>query len=299
MKPYVQLFPLKSRGSAVLVTLELLRAVSLTILASIIFIFVPFWLAINIVFLALLILFWLAFVPALKKSRLKLLAFYSRPILGLTHILKFITLPIGRKIDHYLEAEPPVVLRADLERNLSEVIPDNTDLSQSELNNLIHSMNFYELKVFDIMEQVGDLKKVRSNEILSPAILNELHATGRMFFPVFDHSKEVIGTLSMADLSDIKASPEVVINMKAPVYINQEEPAMSAIFKYYESQSPVFVVLDDEAEFAGLLSLSSVLNQLVPKPTSQAETIDSDQPVETDANNTQTQSVDKPEDMVE
>lgn len=262
------LYPLKARGSAVLLCVELLRALSITgslVLLSTQLWGVWAWLAGSA---ALFLVFVVLGELYLRQIGTWLLAYTSPVLMRLTHVLKFITLPLGRIFDSFLEDQPVTLTRSELSHMLSAVSPADTDLSAEELRIVKHALAFGEKSVHDVMTPRSVITSVREDDVLSPALLDELHKSGHSRFPVFNISGEgAVGLLYIKDLVDIRSHATVAEIMHKPIhFVNEERELDHVLQAFIRTKQHLFLVVNSFAEITGLVTIEDVVEQVLGKP---------------------------------
>jgi CBS domain containing-hemolysin-like protein len=268
-----KLYPLKARGSAVLLALELLRALAVSgafiILASMLNPWQAWLAASGIFFLAFIVLTQMY----LKPFGLRMLATLSNPLLSLTQLLKPVTLPLGRVLDRFIASEPITLTKSDLSRMVEEVSVDDTDLSAEELRIIRHALSFGDKTVHDVMTPWSSVTHVKADEILTPVILDELHKSGHRRFPVRSaDEKETVGLLYMNDVNELTNRPPAVKEvMHSPaVFVNEDRELDHALSAFLKTKQHMFVVVNGAAEAVGLVTIDDVVEQIVGKPIADA-----------------------------
>jgi CBS domain containing-hemolysin-like protein len=264
-----KLYPLKARGSAVLLTLELLRALMLSgaiILLSTLLSPWPAWLVASSLFFIVFIVLTPIY---LKPFGLRMLAASSSQLLALTQALKPVTLPLGRIFDRFIAAEPVTLTKSDLTRMVDEVSADDTDLSAEELRIIRHALSFGNLTVHDIMTPWSAITTIREDEILTPVVLDELHKSGQSRFPVRSgDGKETVGLLYTQDIMQINNRPPVVKDIMHPsvVLVNEDRELDHALQAFLKSKQHLFVVVNGSAEAVGTVTVDDVVQRIIGKP---------------------------------
>lgn len=268
-----KLYPLKARGSAVLLALELMRAFSVSgaiiLLAGMFSPWLAWLTASGIFFLAFIVLTQIY----LKPFGLRLLAALSNPLLALTQALKPVTLPLGRMLDHFIASEPVTLTKSDLSRMVEEVSVDDTDLSEEELRIIRQALSFGDKTVHDVMTPWSVVSMIKENEILTPIVLDELYKSGHRRFPVrSDDGKETVGLLYMSDIISITNRPPLAKDlMHTPVvFVNEDRELDHALQAFLKSKQHMFVVVNASAEAVGLLTIDDVIVQIIGKPIADA-----------------------------
>lgn len=262
-----KVYVLKARGQEVVVLLEFIRALCLTgaviLLASTINDFFAWLLASIVLVLSLLLLPQIY----LKPLGMRLLAGGSGAIMHVTTWLKPVTTPLGRWLDHTVENEPPMTLtKEELTRLIEATQPDDTDLTGDELQLLKHALNYGDLNVRTVMTPRRVMAAVKAEEVLSPAVLDELHKSGHSRFPVFgeDDDNNVIGILYIRDLIELKANARVQDAMRTNVfYVNEERELDHVLKAFLRTKHHLFIVTNSFAEITGLITIEDVLERVI------------------------------------
>jgi len=263
-----KLYPLKARGSAVLLTIEIFRSLSVSGMVVILTILLWDWAA----WLLGALLFFVAFIVLselfLRPVGTWLLATLSPVLLALSQLLKFITVPLGRVFDQFLEEAPVVLTRAELTHMIGTVQVADTDLSGEELRIVKHALTFGEKSVHDVMTPRSVIRSVRDDDVLSPLLLDELHKSGHSRFPVFNpDNTEAVGLLYIKDLLDVKAHTRVSEVMHTPVhYVNEDRELDHVLQAFIKTKQHLFLVVNGFAEITGLVTIEDIIEQVLGKP---------------------------------
>lgn len=263
-----KLYPLKARGSATLLTIEIFRSIAIS--GTIILLAYNTWggfawlLGSVVLFLIFIVLVELYLIPVGTR----ILAACSGFLLWLSHALNFITNPLGKTFDRFIDEQPVTLTRTELVHMLGAVTPGDTDLSADELRIIKHSLGFGEKKVHDIMTPRSVLSTVKEDDVLSPLLLDELHKTGHSRFPVLTGEEErAVGLLYVKDLLDVKASTRVSEIMHSPVhYVNEERELDHVLQAFIKTKQHLFLVVNEFAEITGLITIEDVVEQVLGKP---------------------------------
>ncbi len=262
------LYPLKSSGSSVLLTIEIFRA--LTLSGTLVMIGSQLWGLLSW-FIGATIIFVISVVLGelyLKPVGIKILFRTSNWLLALSQLLSFITKPLGRVLDKYISEQPVMTTRSELSNMLNTVTPSNTDLSSDELRILKHSLEFGEKTVYDIMTPRSVVVSVKEDDVLSPVLLDELHKSGHSRFPVLPtDSDHKAGILYTKDLHDLKRHMVVGELMHKPVrYVNENRELDHVLQAFIRTKQHMFLVVNEFAEVTGLVTIEDVVEQVLGKP---------------------------------
>jgi len=263
-----KLYPLKARGSGVLLTLELLRAFSFSAVVILVTNNFGIWQSWAIISVLLFVAFIVLTQLYLKPFGIRLLVWLSSPLLALTNGLKPIMLPLGRLFYSFLDEEPVTLTKEELQRMLEAVSPEDTDLSEEELRILESVLTYSARTVHDIMIPKSKVVTVPVGEALTPIVLDGLYKTGHAHFPVMgDDKKTVVGMLNMHDIMDINRHPSVEAAMQQKVYFVDEDRGLDhALEVFYKTKQTVFVVHNSASDMVGIITMEDILQQILGKP---------------------------------
>ncbi len=264
----LKLYPLKARGAATYLMLEILRALAV----GGTFVYIASHMNVWFAWLISTVLFFVAFIVLtqlyLKPYGMRLLILLSRPLLALTNALKPLTLPLGHVFDEYMEQEPVTLTRYDLEAMLKSVEPDDTDLSSEEIRILSGVLSYSHKSVHDVMIPKSKVVTVKATEALTPVVIDELYKTGHARFPVLgEDGKSVVGILHIHDIMNVKTPGSVEEAMQARVnYVDEDRGLDHVLQTFYTTKQSVFVVHNQASNMVGLISVEDVLQQILGKP---------------------------------
>lgn len=267
-EPSKALYPLKARGSAVLLTIELFRAIaisgSLVLLANWLWGVLAWLIGTIILFVVFIVLSELY----LRPVGTRLLVILSPALLWTAQSLKIVMLPLGRVFDRFVEEQPMTLTRKELANLVNAVEPHQTDLSADELRIIKYSMSFGEKTVHDVMTPRSVVTSVKEDAVLSPVLLDELHKTGHSRFPVFASDDDrVVGVLYTKDLLDLKSHTKVQEIMHKPAhFVNENRELDHVLQAFLKTKQHLFLVVNEFAEVTGLITIEDIVEQILGKP---------------------------------
>lgn len=153
---------------------------------------------------------------------------------------------------------------------LQELISASKDaLTNDERLMISSALAFKDKKIASIMTPRSMIKYIERSEFLGPLVLDELHGYGHSRLPVINGDlNHIVGILYLRDLLslDTKHSTTAEKAMESKVfYINQNDSLHRALAAFLKNRHHLFVVLNDERETVGLVSLEDVMEQLLGK----------------------------------
>ncbi len=203
----------------------------------------------------------------LKPYGLRMLVWFSRTLLALTHLLKFLTLPLGSMFDRFIADAPAILTKQELKEKLDSVESTDTDLTIDELRILRHTLTFGDKTVHDVMTPRSVVATIGQDDVLSPVVLDELHKSGHSRFPVVGADKDFVGILFVHDLIEIKDHAEVKEVMRPRVhFVNEERELDHVLQAFLRTKQHMFMVVNAYAEVVGLVTIEDVIEQVIGKP---------------------------------
>ena len=208
--------------------------------------------------------------PALARVKL-----FSRPGLALydrlepsllRFVVKFHTVfSVLRDTPFY---GPEQYRRFDSREELAELISNSKDvLSDDERTLMGTTLTFRDKTVDLVMTPRTVIDSIKKSEFLGPLVLDELSALGHSRLPVIDGDlNKVVGVLHLRDLLslDIKRSVTAEKAMEAKVYyIHISDTLEHALAAFLRTRHHLFIVINDERETVGLLTLEDVIETLI------------------------------------
>ncbi len=226
---------------------------------------ISFWL--TFVVISLLTYYFFSFLPHTKISRFDrrlsqlfipaLDWFLSRYASQVNRLSR----PLSR---HYRQADLPIYDQQDLLQLLKD-LSRRTDqrIGPELLLSLQRTFSLNDRFVKDFMIPAKKVKKLLASDVIGPVLINDLHESNEGLAVVREEPKgEIVGTLSIADLS-IRSQGVVASHMQKDLYyLNESAVVLEVIKAYYETKSTFFIVQDASGKFVGLVTLSSALKQL-------------------------------------
>ncbi len=176
----------------------------------------------------------------------------------------------------------PVAARADLHLGIYEKedliniinrqakLPSN-HIPEEDLLIAANALTFGDKKVSDIMTPRRKVRFVSETEDIGPMLMDELHATGQMIFPVVRGSSkpanpEIIGMLHLLDLLDNPDKQKVKdIVHHGRATIDESKNLREVLDEFIKTKKNLLVVVDKFEEVVGAVTLNSVIEQIIGK----------------------------------
>lgn len=140
-------------------------------------------------------------------------------------------------------------------------------LSVDEKQLLVSGLHFAKKTVESIMVPRGAIKVLQKTDLVGPLMLDELHRTGHSRFLVLDGDIDhVVGVLhirTMLELLDKKSQTAEKAMEKSVYYIHQGQTLGDALAAFLKTRHQLFVVVNDNRETTGLLTLEDVIEQML------------------------------------
>ncbi len=138
-------------------------------------------------------------------------------------------------------------------------------MSPQQLNLIRQVLSFGDNKVRDVVRPRATVRSVALGDAIGPVLLDELHATGQSAFPVTKTSrgKEVVGVLHLGDIGIHSTGTVEDYATTGVTYIHENDSLASALQAFYRTKRQLFLVVDNEADYVGVLLLEDILTRLI------------------------------------
>lgn len=156
----------------------------------------------------------------------------------------------------------------DSREELANLVNNSGDaLSHDERVLISSALVFKDKTVQSVMTPRKSIKSVKKTEFLGPLVLSELSALGHSRLPVIDKNlNHVVGTLHLSNLLSLDVKHSVTVEKamdKEVIYIDQNDNLERALVEFLKSHQHMLIVIDDNHETVGLITLSDVIEALV------------------------------------
>ena len=139
-------------------------------------------------------------------------------------------------------------------------------LSKEDKQLLSASLSFNDQRVADHLTPRAEVPTIDQNELLGPLVLHELHETGsRQFLVINETIDQVRGILHLQDVVSLTTHHSTKAHklMQTSVcYVHESQTLPEALAALLETQQPLCVVVSDEQQTVGVLTLEQVLEAL-------------------------------------
>ncbi len=230
----------------------------------------PSWLAIF----GCAALLWVGFawLPTSQVSGFsEKLAKYLSPVIAwvLSH-----TYPLLNKLGEFIQKNRRFTFHSGLyqKEDLIDLLdkqqqqPDNR-MTAYELGIVKSALVFSDKLIREVMTPKRVVRTVNQTDSTGPLLMDELHKSGFSRFPVIgDKPDEIVGTLFMRDLVNVKQGGTVKDHMKKAVYyVNEEKPLQHALQAFLRTKHHLFIVVNSFEEVVGVITIEDVLEQVLGK----------------------------------
>lgn len=141
--------------------------------------------------------------------------------------------------------------------------PDNR-ISPEALEIVRRALQFDDHIVGDILITRKKVSSVLASDTLGPILIDELHKSGQSLAVVRDTKKgPIVGSLRIEQLG-IQSKGKVADVMDGTVYYLHESDSLGeALHAFFATNHPLFVVVNSFEEYVGVITIESVLKQLL------------------------------------
>jgi len=145
--------------------------------------------------------------------------------------------------------------------------PDNR-IPKERLDIAARVLTFGDVIVNDTMIPWRLVVVVNSHDSIGPVLMGELHSSGHSRFPVYDGKQSnIVGTLYMRDVVDIKKGGSVSSVMKKEVYyVHEEQTLEQTLHAFLKTKHHLFMVVNKFEEIIGIITIEDVIEQILGRP---------------------------------
>lgn len=128
-----------------------------------------------------------------------------------------------------------------------------------------NALTFADKTVGDVMTPRRVVKMVNNEDDLGPILMAELHDSGFSRFPVYAGKQDnIVGTLFLRDLLHVRKGGKVSSKQRGPaLYLHEEQSLYDALQAILKTHHHLFVVVNSFEEYAGIITIEDVLEQIV------------------------------------
>lgn len=162
-------------------------------------------------------------------------------------------------------AEPQIGSRQDIERLIAN---DENVLTPRQKARLLGALSLGDLTVADAMVPRTHMVTVGGSETVGPLLLDKLHQAGHKIFPVTKKNGDIQGLLYLGDIVSGHPDIKTVKDALRPSvhYIGARQPLSAVLVASLQSGRQLFIVVDDNANTQGLVTLRDALVKLMGTP---------------------------------
>jgi len=216
-------------------------------------------------------LLWIVFslLPASRTTRLgNYLTRLATPLIAwlLNYLHPVLNRGAGVVEHHYVAAgHTGLFEREDLLKLIEQQAsqPDNR-LTAEELEIAKRALSFDEYKVADVLTPRKAIKTILADDTVGPVLIDELHKGGQDYALVRASAKgDIVGTLRFEQLN-LESHGHVRDIMDGKLYyLNENDSLSQALHAFFVTNQPVFVVINNFEEYLGVLSVETILRELL------------------------------------
>jgi CBS domain containing-hemolysin-like protein len=227
----------------------------------------PTWMS----FIVVVVLLWVvnSWLPSSRVTHtgVRLTGLVTPPIIWLlNHLYRPLSRGTGVLQKAY-SAEPHTGLfeREDV-LALLEQQQHQTDnrLEDEELEIAKRALHFSDYRVSDILIPRKKVKSVLAGDTVGPVLIDELHKNGQGYLLVRESAKgDFVGLLAFKRLN-LKSTGQVKNVMDKEIYYLHEDDTLSqALHAFFTTNCPLFVVIDSAEDYVGIITIDTILRQLL------------------------------------
>jgi CBS domain containing-hemolysin-like protein len=227
----------------------------------------PAWMS----FIAVVVLLWVvnSWLPASRVTRIGAhLASAVTPVI--VWLLNLLHRPLSRSTEmlqrrYTAPAHTGLFEREDLLALIEhqQHQPDNR-VGEEELEIARRALSFSNYKVSDVLTPRKQVKTALAGDTIGPVLIDELHKNGQGYLLVRESAKgDFIGLLAFKRLS-IRSNGQVKNAMDKEIYyLHENDQLDQALHAFFKTNCPLFVVVNSSEEYVGIITIDSILRQLL------------------------------------
>lgn len=141
-------------------------------------------------------------------------------------------------------------------------------ITTEEIELIRNVIGFGDQRVRDVMRPRKNIRSVAVGDAIGPVLLDELHASGQTVFPVkkTTRSKEIVGSLHLGDIGIHSTGTVQDYAAHGANFINESDTLADALHAFFQTKQQMFVVIDNEQDYLGVITLEDILHTLVGRP---------------------------------
>ncbi len=139
--------------------------------------------------------------------------------------------------------------------------PDSR-LSIEELAIIQRALTFGDYLVRDILTARSKVTTITASETLGPVLIDELHKSTAPFVLVTDADQNIVGSLEVQKIG-LQSSGPVIDHLSAAYFLHESDTLREALHAFFVTNYPLFVVINSFEEYVGIVTMESVLRQLL------------------------------------
>lgn len=135
-------------------------------------------------------------------------------------------------------------------------------LSIEELGIVQRALTFGDYLVRDIVTNRSVVPSIAGTEVLGPVVIDELHKTNSPFVLVCDKEGQIAGSLEVRKLG-LQTNGPANDYMTQVYFLHENDTLREALHAFFVTNYPMFVVVNSFEEYVGIVTIESVLRQLL------------------------------------
>ena len=135
-------------------------------------------------------------------------------------------------------------------------------LSIEELAIVQRALTFGDYQVGDILTPRSTITTVSVTETLGPILIDELHKSTAPFVLVLEGKSKIVGSLEVNKLG-LQSSGPISEHLSPVYFLHQKDTLREALHAFFVTNYPLFVVVNSFEEYVGIVTIESVLRQLL------------------------------------
>lgn len=183
-------------------------------------------------------------------------------------ILWPIAFPVAKLLDRWIGAELPALYSHE---ELTHMIEDHARHAQSKIDHdesriIMGALQFSQMTARDIATPLAELTSVDLDDEIDASMISMIKREGHSRIPVADGQDEYVGILYTKDILGRDLPVRVSHVYRDKIHdIPADARLDTALSRFIQTKSHLFLVVDDEHNAIGILTLEDVIEEIIKR----------------------------------
>lgn len=266
-KNAAKLLPLREQGTQLLITLVVTNVAVNAIISILLDSLTPSFVAVILATVFITLFGEILPQATIGRFGMRYAPTFAPLVGGLMWLMGPAVKPLAGFLDRKIGHELPIHMSKE---ELSKLVEEHSnhaasEITRSEQRIVEQALTISEAKVSGSMTPRKMIVAVKSDDILSPQLLDDLHQSGHSRFPVYKGQIDnVVGTLFIRSLVNMKGKKRVEDAMDKGVYfVNEEQTLEHVLHAFLRTKHHLFMAVNEFKEVVGVISIEDVIEHIL------------------------------------